>query len=462
MFYTRWWLSGPPVGNKDRTNEGVAPSQMARISLENPEYYLNRDTSWLAFNRRVLEEAEDEGNPLLERLKFLAISASNLDEFFEIRVAAMVQQIEDGYNEAGPDGLTLAERRDVLARLSHNFVDDQYECWNALRPALAEHGIRVLSLHELDAEARRFVDEYCEKELDPLLTPVTVDPTHPFPRVINKALCLGFLLRRRRRSALTYTGVVSVPRALSRLVRLPSDTTTDFIFLADLVAHHAQNMYRGYDIIASAPFRVTRNSNLYLQEEETRSLLESVRTELHNRRKGDAVRLEVEEGADPEIIDRLRVNFEVDESQVVRTDGPVNLSRVMTIYTDTPRPDLKYPPFAPRELRMNRHSANIFEEIQHRDILLHHPYDSYDGVVSFIEAAAEDPAVLSMKQTLYRTSADSPMFTALIEAAQTKEVTVVVELMARFDEASNIRWARNLEDAGVQVFHGIVGLKTHC
>lgn len=188
---------------------------MVRVSLDNPQYYLNRDTSWLAFNRRVLEEASDEGNPLLERLKFLSISASNLDEFFEVRVAAMMQQIEDGYNEIGSDGLTLADKRDLLNKLTHEFVDDQYDCWNSrLRPALAENGIRVLGLHELDSEALGFVEEYCEKELDPLLTPVTVDPAHPFPRVINKALCLGFLLRRRRRSALTYTGVVSVPRAL--------------------------------------------------------------------------------------------------------------------------------------------------------------------------------------------------------------------------------------------------------
>ena len=221
-------------------------------------------------------------------------------------------------------------------------------------------------------------------------------------------------------------------------------------------------MYRGYEVLSTAAFRVTRNSNLYLQEEETRTLLESVRTELHNRRKGDAVRLEIEEGADPEIIDRLRVNFELDESQVVRTDGPVNLSRRDDPVHRHSAARSEISAFVPRELRMNRHSANIFEEIRHRDMLLHHPYDSYDAVVSFIEAAAEDPRVLSMKQTLYRTSADSPMFTALIEAAQTKEVTVVVELMARFDEASNIRWARNLEDAGVQVFHGIVGLKTHC
>ena len=435
---------------------------MARLSLENPEYYLNRDTSWLAFNERVLEEAEDAGNPLLERLKFLAISASNLDEFFEIRVAAMMQQIEDGYNEAGPDGLTLTARRDVLARLTHKFVNGQYECWNALRPAMAENGIRVLAMHELDAEARRFVDEYCEKELDPLLTPVTVDPAHPFPRVINKALCLGLLLRRRRRSALTYTGVVSVPRSLPRLVRLPSDNTTDFIFLADLVAHHAQNMYHGYDIVAAAPFRVTRNSNLYLQEEEARNLLESVRAELHNRRKGDAVRMEIEGDADPEIIERLRSVFELDPWQVFPVNGPVNLSRLFNVYEQTARPDLKYRPFVPRELRLTAKSQNLFEELRRHDVLLHHPYDSYDAVIAFIESAARDEQVLSIKQTLYRTNEHSSIVPSLIEAAPLKEVTAVVELKARFDEAHNIRWARDMEDAGVQVFHGLVGLKTHC
>ena len=436
---------------------------MARISLDNPQYFLNRDTSWLAFNRRVLEEAEDEGNPLLERLKFLAISASNLDEFFEIRIASMQQQIEDGYNEAGPDGLTLIEKRDVLDKQTHEFVAQQYDCWNArLRPALSENGIRVLGLHELDAAALRFVEEYCEKELDPLLTPVTVDPAHPFPRVINKALCLGFLLRRRRRSSITYTGVVSVPRALPRLVRLPSEGTTDFIFLADLVAHHAVRMYHGYDIVSSAPFRVTRNSNLYLAEEEARSLLESVRAELHNRRKGDAVRMEIEADADPEIIDRLRTVFELDPWQVFPVNGPVNLSRLFNVYEQVKRPDLKYRPFSPRELRLTSKSKDLFEELRSHDILLHHPYDSYDAVVSFIEAASNDDRVLSIKQTLYRTSEHSLIVPSLIEAASRTEVTAVVELKARFDEASDIRWARDLEDAGVQVFHGLVGLKTHC
>ncbi|HEX6504382.1 MAG TPA: polyphosphate kinase 1 [Terriglobales bacterium] len=435
----------------------------ARISLDRPEYFINRESSWLEFNRRVLEEAQDPNNPLLERLKFLSITASNLDEFFEVRVAGLLQQIEDGYNEAGSDGLTLMEERDVISRFTHELVDDQYRCWNEqLRPEMAEHGIRVLSLAELDSEGRSFIEEYCEKELDPLLTPITVDPAHPFPRVINKALCLAFLLRRRRRASMTYTGVVTVPRALPRLVRLPSQDTADFIFLADLVAFHASRMYKGYDIVSAAAFRVTRNSNLYIEEEESRNLLESVRTELHNRRKGDAVRMEIESDADPEIIERLRTNFELEPWQVFNTQGPVNLSRLFNIYEQVGYPELKYKTFIPRELRLTAKSQDLFEELRRHDILLHHPFDSYDAVVSFIESAAEDPRVLSMKQTLYRTSEHSLIVPALISAAERKEVTAVVELKARFDEASNIRWARDLEDAGVQVFHGLVGLKTHC
>lgn len=436
---------------------------MAPASVDKPGYYINRELSWLRFNRRVLEEAQDESNPLLERLKFLSISASNLDEFFEVRIAGLVQQIEDGYTEAGPDGMTLTQERDAISDEVHKFIGEQYQCWNEqLRPQLSEKGIRVLGLHELDEDAREFVEDYCERELDLLLTPVTVDPAHPFPRVINKALCVAFLLRRRRRSSLTYTGVVTVPRSLPRLVRLPSEGTTDFIFLHDLVAFHASRMYNGYDIVSSAAFRVTRNSNLYLAEEESRNLLESVRTELHNRRKGDAVRLEIEAGADPEIIERLRTNFGLDAWQVFRVDGPVNLPRLFNLYEQTDRPDLKFKPFVPRDLRLTAKSQDLFEELRRHDVLLHHPFDSFDAVVSFIEAAADDPNILSIKQTLYRTSENSAIVRALIEAAAKKEVTAVVELKARFDEASNIRWARDLEDAGVQVFHGLVGLKTHC
>jgi polyphosphate kinase len=419
----------------------------------------------LDFNRRVLEEAQDASNPLLERVKFLAITASNLDEFVEIRIASILQRIEDGYSERGDDGLTLEQSLTVINRDMHEFVDSQYACWNRqLLPALRSSGVRVLGWDAMDDKARKEANSFYQREVDPLLTPITIDPAHPFPRVLNKALCIALLLRRKRRGAAgPVLGVVTVPRALPRLVHLPSATGThDYVFLHDLIERNAATMYRGYEILSKAAFRVTRNSNLYFQEEESRNLLETVRAELHNRRKGDAVRLEIEMSADSEIVDRLRVNFELDESQVFRTDGPVNLSRLMNLYTDTPRPDLKYPPFIPHELRLNRKSADLFDELRHHDLLLHHPYDSYDGVVGLIQSAAQDPDVVSIKQTLYRTSADSTIFNALTEAAQSKEVTVVVELTARFDEASNIRWARDLEDAGVQVFHGIVGLKTHC
>src|SRR5437588_9376526 len=318
---------------------------MARISLDSPAYYINRESSWLAFNRRVLEEAEEHSNPLLERLKFLAITASNLDEFFEVRVAGLVQQIEDGYTESGPDGLSLNEERELISQETHRFVEDQYRCWNLeLRPAMAERGIRILGLHELDSTARSFVEEYCEREVDPLLTPVTVDPAHPFPRVINKALCVAFLLKKRRsRSASTYIGVITVPRVLPRLVRLPaSNGTDDYIFLADIVLSHAEKMYRGFEIVSAAAFRLTRNSNLYLQEEESRNLLETVHSELANRRKGDAVRLEIQADAAPEIVDRLRGTFELDEWQVFHTDGPVSLSRIMNVYEQTNRAEYKY------------------------------------------------------------------------------------------------------------------------
>ena len=424
-----------------------------------------RDHSWMQFNRRVLEEAEDCSNPLLERVKFLAITGSNLDEYVEIRQAGLMQRIEDGYRQTGFDGLRPDESLAMLTAEIHAFVAGQYHCWDQqLLPELRKQGIRLLDWEELDEEARTFAKDYFQREVDPLLTPISIDPAHPFPRVLNKALCLALLLRAKRRSSGPQVlGVVTVPRALPRFVRLPSaEGSYDYLLLQDLIAQQLAGMYRGYEVLAHASFRVTRNSNLYFEEEEARSLLETIRVELHNRRKGDAVRLEIESGAHPEIIERLRVNFELDEDQVFRGEGPVNLSRLMYLYEDVKRPELKFPPFTPRPFVMSRKSTNIFDELRQHDVVLHHPYDAYDPVVEFIEQGAKDPLVLSMKQTLYRTSHDSPVFEALIEAAASKETTLVVELMARFDEASNIRWARSMEDAGVQVFHGVVGLKTHC
>jgi polyphosphate kinase len=447
------------------SNNGAKPNASLRMnrSVSDPSLYINRETSWLAFNRRVLEEADDDRNPLLERVKFLAISASNLDEFFEVRVAGLLQRIEEGFIDAGPDALTAQQERELIARETHEFVEEQYECWNKkLLPALAKENIRVIDLKDLSAEQERFIESYCEKEVDPLLTPVTVDPAHPFPRVLNKALCIALLLKRKRRASGTYMGVITVPRALPRLVRLPSQTGTDFVFLADLLIYHAARMYRGYDILSAASFRVTRNSNLYLEEEETRNLLESVRTELHRRRKGDAVRLEIDASASAEIARRLQQTFELDDWQIFYTQGPVNLSRLFNFY-DLERPGLKYRTLVPRELRLPASSPNIFAELRKHDILLHHPFDSFDAVVDFIESAASDPEVISLKQTIYRTNRDSPIVEALISAAAAeKEVTAVLELKARFDEASNIQWARMLEDAGVQVYHGLVSLKTHC
>ena len=439
--------------------------------------YFNRDESWLKFNGRVLEEAQDEANPLLERVKFLAITASNLDEFVEIRVAGILQRIEDGLSlpqSRDEGGLTPAERLNILAERMSTFVTAQYQCWNAqLLPALEAAGIRVLRWKQLSAEARAHAEKFYADEVDPLLTPVTIDPSHPFPRVLNKALCLALLLRHKRRGPLgarpgTVLGVVTVPRSLPRLVSLPAvsgkagEGRADFILLHELVEAQVDRMFRGYEVLGKAAFRVTRNSNLYMQEEESRSVLESVREELHNRRKGDAVRLEIEAGAADEIVERLRTNFELDPWQVFRTEGPVNLNRLMNLYSEVKEPALKYPVFQGRPFKLSAKHQDIFAELRERDVLLHHPFDSYRTVEEFISCGATDERVLSMRQTLYRTSKDSPIFRALIDGAQSKDVTVVVELMARFDEDSNIRWARELEDAGVGVFHGIFGLKTHC
>ena len=436
---------------------------MARIAVDDPRYYLNRHVQWLEFNRRVLDEARDPHNPLLERVKFLAITANNLDEFVEVRVASFLQHLEHGSTRISPDGLTVdAELKKVTAAM-HAFVRDQYKCWNEeLLPALSKESIRVLPLRALEGKAARAAKLFYDRRVYPMLTPVTVDPSHPFPHVRNKALCIAFLLRRRRGHSKPFFGVVTVPRALPRLLRVPADgEAIHYVFLQDIISTYASKLYKGYEILASAPFRVTRNSNLYLEEEETRSLLDAIDSQVTQRRKGGAVRLEIEAGAHPEIVARLVSTFELDESLVFRVHGPVNLQRLFHLYEETPRPDLKYAPFSPRQIRIGHDADSLFETLRRQEVLLHHPYDSYDGVVNFLKTAGHDPRVLSIKQTLYRTSSDSPVAQVLLEAADKKEVTVVVELKASFDEASNIRWARSFEDAGVQVFHGLVGLKTH-
>ncbi|HTP69876.1 MAG TPA: polyphosphate kinase 1 [Dongiaceae bacterium] len=437
---------------------------MKRKDLKDHDLYLNRHLQWLAFNRRVLEEARDTSNPLLERVKFLAITANNLDEFVEIRVSGFLQKIEHGSQSISPDGHTPAEELALVSEAMQRFVKDQYKVWNAeLLPALAKHQIHMLSFEQLNTKAAQTAKNFYDRRVYPMLTPITIDPTHPFPHVVNKALCIAFLLKRRKRpSEKPVFGVVTVPRALPRILRMPTENGgLHFVFLQDLISRYAARLYRGYEILASAAFRVTRNSNLYLEEEETRTLLEAVDAQVAQRRKGEAVRLEIEEGAHPEIVSYLVSNCELDDSLVFRVAGPVNLQRLFNLYDETPRPDLKFEQFIPRHVQIGHDADSEFEVLRRQDVLLHHPYDCYDPVVHFLQTAAHDPRVLSMKQTLYRTNSNSPVARALLAAAGKKEVAVVVELKASFDEASNIRWARSFEDAGVQVFHGLSGLKTH-
>ena len=437
---------------------------MKRIKLDDPSLYSNRHLQWLAFNQRVLEEARDTGNPLLERVRFLAITANNLDEFVEIRVSGFLQKIEHGKQAMGPDGLTPVEELDRISASMHRLVREQYKCWNdELLPALAKHQIRVLAFDQLNAKSVLMAKSFYDRQVYPMLTPVTVDPAHPFPHVLNKALCIAFLLRRRKKPGdKPLFGVVTVPRALPRLLRVPTGNGgIHFVFIQEILSQYAEKLYRGYDILASAAFRITRNSNLYLEEEEARTLMDAVDAQVAQRRKGQAVRLEIEAGAHPEIVSHLVTTFELDESLVFRVAGPVNLQRLFHLYDETPRADLKYDKFVPRQVSVGHDADSMFESVRRQDLLLHHPYDCYDSVVHFLQTAARDPRVLSLKQTLYRTNSDSPVARALLEAAGKKEVTVVVELKASFDEESNIRWARSFEDAGVQVFHGLVGLKTH-
>ena len=432
------------------------------LDLNNPELYINRELSWLDFNARVLEEAQDQHNPLLERVKFMAIVASNLDEFYEVRVAGVLQLHESGANPSRPDGLTPAEQLKRIDQVAHDQVAEQYRCWNEeLVPALAAEGIHFWDAGQLDGKHLDFVRDYWQEELEPILTPIVVDPAHPFPRVSNKALCIGALLEVQGQSML---GVATVPRILPRFLRLPDqDNGLHFVTLAGIMGLQVSELFRGYQVLDTTPFRVTRNSELYVNDEEADNLLEEIEVQVINQRKADAVRLEIAAGASDRLASLLQRQFDLDNSQVFRADGPVNLRRVMTLYDLIPRPNLKETPFTPVEHDLPKDPERYFELIRNRDILLHHPYESFSTVIDFISMAADDPKVLAIKQTIYRTGDDSQVAQALINAAeQGKEVTVLVELKARGDEVANIEWARRLEDSGIHVVYGIMGLKTHC
>jgi polyphosphate kinase len=429
--------------------------------------YLNRELSVLAFNRRVLDQARNPAIPLLERLKFLCISSTNLDEFFEIRVARLQQQVATGSLQRGPDNRAPQEVLNCIAQEARALVDDQYRVLNDIvLPTLERERIRFLRRSEWTPQQEAWVRDYFERELLPVLSPLGLDPAHPFPRILNKSL--NFIVSLKGRDAFGRNGnvaVVQAPRALPRLIQLPEECAAgphDFVFLSSIIHTHVNDLFPGMEITGCFQFRVTRNSELFVDEEEVEDLLHAVEGELPSRRYGDAVRLEVADNCTAELANYLLKKFELFPEDVYQVNGPVNLGRLLALYDLVDRPELKYPAFAPGIPATLRQSKDIFEAIRAGDILLHHPFESFAPVVDFMRQAAADPKVLAIKQTLYRTGPDSLLVEALVDAARAgKEVTVVVELRARFDEEANIKLSAVLQEAGAHVVYGIVGYKTH-
>lgn len=421
----------------------------------------------LEFNRRVLAQAEDVRVPLLERLRFLCIVSSNLDEFFEIRVAGLKEQIKLKALGTGPDGMTAHQVYQAVNLLAGTLVARQYQLLNQeILPGLEREGIRFLRRASWNESQCDWIRGYFLREVMPVLTPIGLDPAHPFPRVLNKSL--NFVVELEGRDAFgrnSSTAIVQAPRVLPRFIRLP-DTLADseycFVFLSSILHAHVGELFSGMNVHGCYQFRVTRNSDLFVDEEEVKNLRIALQGELPQRHFGDAVRLEVADNCSPNMANFLLQQFGLDQQDLYCIEGPVNLVRLMQVHEQVKRPDLKYPLWAPRIPDEIKTSSNIFKIIQKQDILLHHPFQSFEPVIQFIQQASSDPLVVAIKQTIYRTETDSALIEALIAATRSgKEVTVVVELLARFDEEANINWASRLEEAGAHVIYGVVGHKTH-
>jgi len=437
------------------------------VPAGDPARFGNREQSWLAFNQRVLDQARHPANPLLERVKFLAIASSNLDEFFEIRVAGLRQQADSETAPLSLDGLTPREQLRRVRGAVGAMVAAQHRCWQEeLVPSLAAERIVFRPTHQLDAAELAWVHRHFREQVQPVLTPLAVDQAHPFPLLGNKTLSLLVLLRQEEDPvAEPVLSIVPVPRSLPRILRLcPGEPGPErFLFLSEILKLCVGELFPGYRVLGAHAFRVTRNSDLYIDEEEAENLLKRIEDELRNLRRGAAVRLEVEHGVDAWALAELVRHLGLPEDAVYDQPAPLNFLRLMSLHDLVDRPDLKYPPFAAADCAALAGGRPVFDAVRERDLLLHHPYDSFTPVVTFVQEAARDPEVLAIKQTLYRTSGDSPIIEALIEASLAgKQVTALVELMARFDEANNIKWARELEEAGVHVVYGVVGHKTHC
>lgn len=440
---------------------------MEDINLKLPELYINRELSLIEFNRRVFEQARDKSIPLLERLRFLCIASTNLDEFFEIRVAGLKQQVKYGSVQTGPDNLTPVELLKRISDIVHDLVDEQYKYLNdVLIPALEKEKIRILRRTTWKPKLSRWVKRYFNRELLPVLSPIALDPAHPFPRVLNKNLYFIVSLEGKdafgRDSGLA---IVQAPRSLPRTIHVPREHTSgnyDFLLLSSVIHAHVGDLFPGMKATGCYQFRVTRNSDLFVDDEEVDDLLRALEGELPSRRFNDAVRLEVADNCPEEVSNFLLRQFNIDPEDLYRVNGPVNLNRLQEIYDLVDRPDLVYPGFTPDLPPRLVKNADIFESLHNGDILLHHPFQSFAPVIDFLRQAAADNNVLSIKQTLYRTGDDSVIVDALKSAARSgKEVTVVIELRARFDEEANIELANDLQEAGAHVVYGVVGYKTH-
>ncbi len=440
---------------------------MDTTDLKAPELYINRELSLLAFNRRVLEQAKDENMPLLERLKFLCISSSNLDEFFEIRVAGLMQKAAMESVQAGPDNMSPQEVLNQISAQAHALVTEQYRVLNdILLPALEREGIRFVKRQEWNDTQAKWVKDYYEHELLPILCPIGLDPAHPFPRILNKSL--NFIVSLKGKDAFGRTSgmaIVQAPRALPRLIKMPAECASgpnDFVFLSSIIHAHVDDLFPGMKVQGCYQFRVTRNSDLFVDEEEVDDLLRAVEGELTSRRYGDEVRLEVADNCPAEVSDFLLREFDLGPNELYTVNGPVNLNRLINLPDKVDRSDLTFPSFTPGLPSRLSLATDIFQAISKGDILLHHPFESFVPVIDFLKQSAADPRVLAIKQTLYRTGPDSAVVDALVSAARAgKEVTVVVELRARFDEEANIALANRLTEAGAHVVYGVVGYKTH-
>lgn len=438
------------------------------FDLHDPKYYFNRQLSHLEFNHRVLEQSLDETHPLLERLMFLLIFSSNLDEFFEIRVAELMHQVKYGREKAGIDGLHPKEVLNQIRDRCHDLVERQYKILNdILFPALNKENIFCLRRSEWTNEQREWIKEYFSTSIQPVISPLGLDPSHPFPRLVNKSL--NFIVSLEGKDAFgreTGLAIIPAPRSLPRLIKLPQELVGKegdyMVFLSSIIHEFADELFPGMKVQGCYQFRLTRNADLNFDQEEVEDLARTLRGELHSRHYGDAVRLEVSHRCPEPLIDSLLEQFNLSEDNLYRIDGPVNLSRMMAIRSLVDRPDLSYSPFSPGLPKKLKKEENLFEVLPEQDILLFHPFESFTPVIDLLRQAAQDPNVLSIRQTLYRTGSDSEIVSALVEAARNgKEVTAVVELRARFDEANNLSLASRLQEAGVVVVYGVVGYKTH-